>query len=118
MGRKAAEAGHAKHAVALGQPLDPFAHRIDDTGNLSARCEGTRRLHLVHVADDQRVGKVHTGGMDAHPHLLLAGLRVRQLFEHECFRAADLFAEHRFHGVLPKFFCLGNLRRGVVSCQS
>ena len=92
MSRKAAKAGHAQNAVADFQPFDPLSDSVDLACDLPARRKGARRFHLVHVLDNQRIGKVETRRADADTHLLLAGLGGLHLGQLQGFRAAGFMA--------------------------
>src|SRR5262249_4264749 len=101
----AAMADHADHPVADLVAADACAQFGHVAADLVARGEGTRRLELVFVGDDQRVGEVDARGADGDTHLALAQRLGRQLHQLEALRPARRFAQHRAHdvGSIPLF---------------
>ncbi len=92
MGCKTAKTGERQHAVAHGNLCHTLAKRLNLSGDFTARRKGAGRFHLVHVADDQRVGKVQTGGMNAHAHLAFFRLWRGQFLQNQRLWSSDLFA--------------------------
>ena len=64
-------------AVADREILDAVTQRSDDTGNLAAWRERTRRLELVFVLDDEHVGVIDRAC--AHADQQLSGGRDRRV---------------------------------------
>ena len=87
---QAAIADTAHHAIAHGKIADPFADRFDRARDLATGRERARRLELVHVANDQRIGKVDRTGSDLDQNLTRASLRGINLLDNEGLRATGL----------------------------
>ena len=83
--------------------LHALAHLGDVAPDLMARREGTRRLELVFVGDDQRVGKVYARCTDGDADLALAQRLGGQIHQLQAFRPARCFAQHRAHVTLPSW---------------
>ena len=66
-----ADAAH--HAVTNGEAFDALAQCLDRARDLATRSKRAGRLELVHVADNQRVGKIDGTGSDLDQHFALGG---------------------------------------------
>ena len=85
---QSAVAHHRNHAVTHVPLRHAFTHRSNHPRQLAARRERALRFELVHVLDDQHVGKVDRTGLDRDPDLAGAGLRGLNLVKGQALGSA------------------------------
>src|SRR5690606_32653164 len=91
------------------------ADRADHPRDFGAGRERQRRLVLVPVLDDEDVGKVHAGCLDAHHHLARLGGERRKLLDHQGIRRSPRLAQNRFHRRAVSSRYLPSSRRAIWS---
>ena len=94
---KAAPVGKRRYPLARPQMINPETDGDDGSRHFAARRERERRLHLVLVLDDQRVGKIQPGRMHAHDHFARAGLGHWQSADRQALRQAVVRADQGLH---------------------
>ena len=93
-----AYAGQRHDAVADGEIGHAVAQAPHDAGDLAARRERPRRLHLVLAAHHQAVGEVHPGRMYLDQDLAGARSGVRPVLQGKRLDGPERVTDDRLHG--------------------
>jgi hypothetical protein len=92
-----AEAGHAHHAVALADVLDPLTYSVYRPRDLVTHYGRQLRCIGIKSHSSENVGKVDPGSLDPDPHLTGRRLRIRCFAELEHIWFADLRNPNLLH---------------------
>ena len=101
LSRQPAIADHADHAITQVPAAYPLAQGNDFAGDFTTGGKRTRRLELVKVANDQRIGIVDRTGLDRHHNLPRTGDEIGAILQHQGFGTAGGVAEQGFHANSP-----------------
>ena len=92
---------HAEHLIADPEPVDPWHNFLDDPRNVPAEDEGRLAEQREHAGADERLHRIHAGGLDADQNLGGKRLGTGNLLELQHLRATKRMLRDCFHGKPP-----------------